>query len=150
MSLNSKNEISVAGAVAGYNAPLSGAPIKKIMTKPFDKKNNPKRKKMKKKAKKVPYDIVDEQSHEVIRDTIFKIILEGKNEDKINYITSLIDGINKQMGVSMNHVKGFVSEQLRVEDKNNFNHPATELRHVKRLIGDLEVLINKVCEVNDK
>lgn len=105
---------------------------------------------MKKKTKKVPYDIIDEHSHEVIRDTIFKIIFEEKNEDKINYISSLIDGINKQMGVSMNHVKVFVNEQLKVEDKNNFNNPTTELRHVKRLINDLEMLINKVCEVNDR
>lgn len=153
--MNKKNEISVAGAVAGYNAPLSGAPIKKTMTKPFDKKNNPKRKKMKKKARKVPYDIIDEQSHQVVRDTIFKIILEGKNEDKISYIMSLFEGINKQMGVSMGYSKSFITDGLKMGEldkakKLSFRRAKTELKHVKRLIDDLDMLINQIYEISER
>ena len=149
--INKKQEVSVAGAVAGYNAPLSGAPIKKNMSKPFDKK---KRKKMKKK-RKVPYDILDEQSHNVIRDTIFKIILEGKNEDKIGYIMSLFEGINKQMGVSMGYSKNFITDGLKMGEldkakKLSFRRAKTELKHVKRLIDDLDMLINQIYEISER
>lgn len=153
--MNKKNEISVAGAVAGYNAPLSGAPIKKTMTKPFDKKNNPKRTKMKKRKRKVPYDIIDEQSHEVVRDTIFKIILEGKSEDKIGYIMSLFDGINKQIGVSMGYSKTFIVDGVKMGEldkakKLSFRRAKTELRHVKRLIDDLDMLMNQVYDISTR
>lgn len=153
--MTNKNEISVAGAVAGYNAPLSGAPIKKTMTKPFDKKNNPKRKKMKKKARRVPYDIVDEQSHEIVRDTIFKIILEGRNEEKITYIMSLFEGINRQMGTSMGYAKNFINDGLKMGDvekakKLSFRRATTELRHVKRLIDDLDMLIHQIYDISNR
>jgi len=149
--MSKKQEVSVAGAVAGYNSPLSGAPIKKNMSKPFDKK---KRKKMKKK-RKVPYDILDEQSHNVIRDTIFKVILEGKNEDKIGYIMSLFEGINKQMSVSMSYSKNFITDGLKMGEldkakKLSFRRAKTELKHVKRLIDDLDMLINQIYEISER
>jgi hypothetical protein len=149
-----KNEISVAGAVAGYNAPLSGAPIKKNMSKPFEKKKKTKRKKMKKNKRKVPYDIIDEQSHEVIRDTIFKMILEGENDEKISYIMSLFEGINRQMGVSMGYAKTFVNDGLKIGDiakakKLSFRRAKTELKHVKRLIDDLDMLINQIYDISN-
>lgn len=148
--MEKQEEISVAGAVAGYNAPLSGAPIKKNMSKPFNKK---KRKKMKK--RKVPYDVIDEQSHEVVRDTIFKIILEGRNEDKISYIMSLFEGINKQMGVSMGYTKNFVVDGLKAGEldkakKLSFRRAKTELKHVNRLIDDLDMLINQIYEISNR
>jgi len=148
--MEKQEEISVAGAVAGYNAPLSGAPIKKNMSKPFNKK---KRKKMKK--RKVPYDVIDEQSHEVVRDTIFKIILEGRNEDKISYIMSLFEGINKQMGVSMGYTKNFVVDGLKAGEldkakKLSFRRAKTELKHVTRLIDDLDMLINQIYEISNR
>jgi len=148
--MEKQEEISVAGAVAGYNAPLSGAPIKKNMSKPFNKK---KRKKMKK--RKVPYDVIDEQSHEVVRDTIFKIILEGRSEDKISYIMSLFEGINKQMGVSMGYTKNFVVDGLKAGEldkakKLSFRRAKTELKHVTRLIDDLDMLINQIYEISNR
>ena len=151
--MSKKEEVSVAGAVAGYNAPLSGAPIKKNMSKPFDKKVKKKRKKMKKNKRKVPYDIIDEQSHNVIRDTIFKIILEGKEEDKIGYIMSLFDGINRQIGVSMGYSKTFIVDGLKAGEldkakKLSFRRSKTELKHVKRLIDDLDMLINHIYELS--
>ncbi len=152
MDNNNKNEISVAGAVAGYNAPLSGAPIKKNMSKPFNKK---KRKKMKKDKRKVPYDVMDEQSHEVVRDMIFKIILEGKNDDRMNYTLSLFDGINKQLGTSMGYAKNFMTDGLKAGEldkaKNlSFRRSKTELKHVKRLIDDLDMLINKIYDISNR
>lgn len=151
--MSKKEEVSVAGAVAGYNAPLSGAPIKKNMSIPFDKKVKKKRKKMKKNKRKVPYDIIDEQSHNVIRDTIFKIILEGKEEDKISYIMSLFDGINRQIGVSMGYSKTFIVDGLKAGEldkakKLSFRRSKTELKHVKRLIDDLDMLINHIYELS--
>jgi hypothetical protein len=151
--MSKKEEVSIAGAVAGYNAPLSGAPIKKNMSKPFDKKVKKKRKKMKKNKRKVPYDIIDEQSHNVIRDTIFKIILEGKEEDKIGYIMSLFDGINRQIGVSMGYSKTFIVDGLKAGEldkakKLSFRRSKTELKHVKRLIDDLDMLINHIYELS--
>jgi hypothetical protein len=146
--LSKKNETSVVGAVAGFTAPLSGAPIRKNIKR--------KRKSMKKKAsRKVPYNKVDEQSHEVVRDTIFNILLESKNEEKIGYIMSLFEGINKQMGVSMGYTKTFITDGLKMGEldkakKLSFRRAKTELSHVKRLIDDLDVLINQIYEISNR
>ena len=107
------------------------------------------------KKRKVPYDVIDEQSHEVVRDTIFKIILEGRSEDKISYIMSLFEGINKQMGVSMGYTKNFVVDGLKAGEldkakKLSFRRAKTELKHVTRLIDDLDMLINQIYEISNR
>ena len=144
--MKTTKEVSVVGGVSGFVTPL-----------PITSKQK-KRKRMAKarKKRKVPYTQVDEQSHKIIRDTIFSVLLnEAKSEDKISYIMSLFEGIGKQMGVSMGYTKTFITDGLKMGEldqakKLSFRRAKTELNHVKRLIDDLDVLIEQIHEISNK
>lgn len=109
-----------------------------------------------KNKRKVPYTQVDEQSHKIIRDTIFSVLInEAKEPDKISYIMSLFEGIGRQMGVSMGYTKTFITDGLKMgaldkAKKLSFRRAKTELSHVKRLIDDLDVLIEQIHSISNQ
>lgn len=133
-----KNEISSVGAVAGHIGPAKLNNRKKF----FSKVNKKKKKNMKKKSKKIT-----EKANTLVRDTIFKIIVEGEGGDKGKHIMSMYDGIAKRLSLSFGYAKNFMVDAVKVEDvegamKFNLRRAKAELRHVQRQIEDMQKLID--------
>ena len=129
----------MVGAVAGHNGQLRPS-LPSSITKRI-KVYNPKKKKKMKKTK------VDERAEMLIRDTMFKIILEqGEEPDKIKYVLSLYDGIAKKMAISLGYAKTFMVDAMKVEDvegalKFSLKRAKAELRHVQGQINDMDKLV---------
>ena len=138
-------ETSMVGAVAGHNGQqqLNLPPTIRRRIKKY----NPKKKRMNKNKK------VNERANMLIRDTIFKIILEqnGNEGDKIKYILGLYDGIAKKLGLSFNYAKNFMTDAIKVEDVNgalkfNLRRAKAELRHVQSQIDDMTKLVDMMYQ----
>lgn len=130
-------EISSVGAIAGHIGPA-----KPNNKKFFSKVNKKKKKNMKKKSKKIT-----ERANTLVRDTIFKIIVEGEGGDKGKHIMSMYDGIAKRLSLSFGYAKNFMMDAVKVEDvegamKFNLRRAKAELRHVQRQIEDMQKLID--------
>ena len=156
--MKKKTENSVVGAVAGHMKPLVATFDSTPKSSPAQDKKIKKRKKAMNKTKTkqfAPYNI-DEQSHEIIRDTVFEVLLnEMASTDKSNYVMSMFDGINKQIGLSMGYAKTFIIDALKMGDlkgakKLSFRRARTELSHMQKLIDDMQALVNKIHELSDE
>jgi hypothetical protein len=155
--MKKKTETSVVGAVAGHMKPLVATFDATSKRTPAQEKEIKKRKKIMNKTKtknQAPYTI-DEQSHAVIRDTVFEVLLnEMAGEDRSGYIMNMFDGINKQVGLSMGYAKTFIVDALKMGDlkgakKLSFRRARTELSHMQKLIDDMQALVNKIHEMSD-
>ena len=157
MFMKKKTEDSVVGAVGGHMEPLVATFDSTSPRTPAQDKEIKKRKKaMNKKTTKqfAPYNI-DEQSHKIIRDTVFEVLLKEMNgDDRTGYIINMFDGINKQVGISMGYAKTFIVDALRMGDlkgakKLSFRRARTELSHMQKLIDDMQALVNKINDISD-
>jgi len=134
---NIKQETSSVGAVAGHIGPLRTPLNRKDFIPKKKKKKN-----MKKKSKKIT-----EKANTLVRDTIFKIIVEGEGGDKGKHIMNMYDGIAKRLSLSFGYAKSFMVDAVKVEDvegamKFNLRRAKAELRHVQRQIEDMQKLID--------
>tara|TARA_Y100000310_G_C20674633_1_gene812253 strand:+ start:1208 stop:1960 length:753 start_codon:yes stop_codon:yes gene_type:complete len=156
--MEQKKETSVVGTVAGHTKPLMATFDATSKRTPAQEKEIKKRKKIMNKTKTkqfAPYNI-DEQSHGIIRDTVFEVLLnEMASTEKSNYVMSMFDGINKQIGLSMGYAKTFIIDALKMGDlkgakKLSFRRARTELSHMQKLIDDMQALVNKIHELSDE
>jgi len=128
-------ETSTVGGIGGFMAPMplkSKKKKRKIMN----------RRKIHKKSKKI-----SERANTLVRDTIFKIIVEGEGGDKGKHIMSMYDGIAKRLSLSFGYAKNFMVDAVKVEDvegamKFNLRRAKAELRHVQNQIEDMQKLID--------
>lgn len=156
--MKKKTETSVVGAVAGHMKPLVATFDSTSKRTPAQDKEIKKRKKAMNKTKTkrfAPYNI-DEQSHKIIRDTVFDVVLkEMAGDDRTGYIMNMFDGINKQIGLSMGYAKIFIVDAMKMGElkgakKLSFRRARTELSHMQKLIDDMQALVNKIHELSDE
>ena len=103
-----KKEVSTTGGVAGYQGRLSapGNPTpEELNVRKKQKRKLLVKKTKNKKAKpfvKSEQTNLDERSHDMIRDTIFEILLEqGAGEERMNYVIRLFEGLSKNLKTSL-------------------------------------------------
>ena len=156
--MEQKKETSVVGTVAGHTKPLMATFDATSKRTPAQEKEIKKRKKIMNKTKTkqfAPYTI-DEQSHKIIRDTVFEVLLnEMAGDNKSAYVMNMFDGINKQIGLSMGYAKTFIVDALKMGDlkgakKLSFRRARTELSHMQKLTDDMQALVNKIHEMSDE
>jgi hypothetical protein len=131
------DEMSTVAGVGGYSTPLTSS-------KKTRKRNMSVSRKINKKKKKI-----SERADMLLRDTIYKIIVEQNSSDKLKYILSMYDGISKRLGLSFNYARSFMIDAVKVEDvdgalKFNLKRAKAELRHVQKQIDDMSQLIDMV------
>ncbi len=155
-----KKEVSTTGGAAGFMGQISapGNPT------PEEQKrwNKQKRKLLvkNKKTKKVKPFVknekanLDERSHDLVRDTIFDILLEqGEDEERINYVIRLFEGLSKNLNTSLAYARMFILDSLKMDIVTggvdlNAKRAKTELNHVRKLVNDLDTLIEKIYMLN--
>jgi hypothetical protein len=156
--MKQKKETSVVGAVAGHMKPLVATFDSTSKRTPAQEKEIKKRKKLMNKTttkNQAPYTI-DEQSHAIIRDTVFDVLMnEMEGDDRSGYVMNMFDGINKQIGLSMGYAKTFIVDALKMGElkgakKLSFRRARTELSHMQKLINDMQALVNKIHEISDE
>ena len=133
-------EFSSVGSIGGYSTPLTSYKKKR------KRKNMSIRKKIENKKNKI-----NERADMLLRDTIFKIIVEQDSSDKLKYILSMYDGISKKLGLSFNYARSFMIDAVKVEDvdgalKFNLKRAKAELRHVQKQIDDMSQLIDMIYQ----
>ncbi len=154
-----KKEVSTTGGVAGYNAPIGapGNPTPEELKRWKKEKRKLLDKGKKKKAKpfvKSEQSNLDERSHAMIRDTIFDILLEqGAGEERINYVIRLFEGLSKNLNTSLAYARMFILDSLKMDVVTggvdlNAKRAKTELNHVRKLVNDLDTLIEKIYMLN--
>jgi len=153
-----KKEVSTTGGVAGYSGRLSaqGNPTPKELTR--RKKQVRKLVKNTKAKKAKPFikneESIDERSHDMIRDTIFDILLEqGESEERISYVIRLFEGLSKNLNTSLAYARMFFLDSLKMDVVTggvdlNAKRAKTELNHVRKLVNDLDTLIEKIYMLN--
>ena len=154
----SKKEVSTTGGVAGYSAPMSAQG--NATPKELNRRKKQVRKLVKNtKRKKVkPFDknegTLDEKSHDMIRDTIFEILLEqGMPEERMEYVIRLFEGLSKNLNTSLAYTRMFILDSLKMDIATggadlNAKRAKTELNHVRKLVNDLDTLIEKIYMLN--
>ena len=155
-----KKEVSTTGGVAGYQGQISapGNPTPEELNRRKKQKRKLLVKKTKnKKAKpfvKSEQSNLDERSHDMIRDTIFDILLEqGAGEERINYVIRLFEGLSKNLNTSLAYARMFILDSLKMDAVTggvdlNAKRAKTELNHVRKLVNDLDTLIEKIYMLN--
>ena len=153
-----KKEVSTTGGVAGYNGRLSaqGNPTPKELTR--RKKQVRKLVKNTKAKKAKPFvkseEALDERSHDMIRDTNFDILLEqGESEERMEYVIRLFEGLSKNLNTSLAYARMFILDSLKMDVVTggvdlNAKRAKTELNHVRKLVNDLDTLIEKIYMLN--
>lgn len=157
--MRNKTEISAVGAVAGHMKPLVATFDSTSKRTPAQDKEIKKRKKIMNKTSKpmkfAPYNI-DEQSHAMIRDTVFDVLIkETTGGDRTTYVMNMFDGINKQIALSMGYAKTFIVDALKMGELKgakvlSFRRARTELGHMQKLIDDMQALVNKIHDLSDQ
>ena len=154
-----KKEVSTTGGVAGYQGRLSaqGNPTPKELNRRKKQKRKLVQNKKAKKAKpfvKSEQSNLDERSHDMIRDTIFDILLEqGVGEERMNYVIRLFEGLSKNLNTSLAYARMFILDSLKMDVVTggvdlNAKRAKTELNHVRKLVNDLDTLIEKIYMLN--
>ena len=147
-----KKEVSTTGAVAGYHGRLSatGNPTKKELA--LRKKQKRKLLKMKKKNK----NDVKETISKMVKESIKKVVSEqSPQEEKMSYVLRLFEGISKNLNVSLGYTRMFIMDALKMDDitgggKLNAKRAVAELGHIRKMIDDLESLIEQIYATNAK
>lgn len=145
-----KKEVSTTGAVAGYHGRLSatGNPTKKELA--LRKKQKRKLLKMKKK------NDVKETISKMVKESIKKVVSEqSPQEEKMSYVLRLFEGISKNLNVSLGYTRMFIMDALKMDDLTggsqlNAKRAVAELSHIRKMIDDLESLIEQIYATNKK
>tara|TARA_Y100001951_G_C11249379_1_gene245396 strand:+ start:100 stop:603 length:504 start_codon:yes stop_codon:yes gene_type:complete len=154
-----KKEVSTTGGVAGYNTPIgaAGNPTPEEIKRWKKEKRKLLDKGKKKRAKPFVKDEqknIDERAHQMIRDTIFDILLEqGVGEERMNYVIRLFEGLSKNLNTSLAYARMFILDSLKMDVVTggvdlNAKRAKTELNHVRKLVNDLDTLIEKIYMLN--
>ena len=154
-----QKEVSTTGDVAGYDGRLSavGNPTPAEIRKRKKEKRKLLDKGKKKKAApfvKGEEKNIDERTHNMLRDTIFDILLEqGASEERVNYVIRLFEGLSKNLNTSLAYARMFILDSLKMDVITggvdlNAKRAKTELNHVRKLVNDLDTLIEKIYMLN--
>ena len=151
-----KKEVSTTGGVAGYDGviPAVGNPTEKEVNQ-WQKK---KKKFMKRqgKSKDKTYKSkknVTEVADNLIKETILNVLLEQPGDERMQYIIRLFEGISKNLNVSLGYARMFILDALKMDIATgaaelNAKRATAELNHIRRMIDDLESLLEKIDGIN--
>ena len=100
------------------------------------------------KAKKVA-----EAADKLVKDTILKVLLEQPGDERMNYIIRLFEGISKNLNVSLGYARMFILDALKMDIATgaanlNAKRATAELNHIRKMIDDLESLLEKINGMN--
>ena len=145
-----KKEVSTTGAIAGYHGRLSavGNPTEKELA--VRKRQKRKLLKMKKNDKKD----VKETISQMVKESIKKVVSEqSPQEQKMSYVLRLFEGISKNLNVSLGYTRMFIMDALKMDDitggaQLNAKRAVAELNHIRKMIDDLESLIEQIYKTN--
>ena len=144
-----KKEVSTTGGVAGYDGVIPA------VGNPTEKEVNQWKKKRQGKSKDKTYNTksVAEAADKLIKDTILKVLLEQPGNERMNYIIRLFEGISKNLNTSLGYARMFILDALKMDiatgaAKLNAKRATAELNHIRKMIDDLESLLEKINGMN--
>jgi|TARA_R110002124_G_C8766615_1_gene499575 hypothetical protein len=150
-----KKEVSTTGGVAGYDGviPAVGNPTEKEVNQWKKKKKKFMKRQGKSKDKTYNTKSVAEAADKLIKDTILKVLLEQPGNERMNYIIRLFEGISKNLNTSLGYARMFILDALKMDiatgaAKLNAKRATAELNHIRKMIDDLESLLEKINGMN--
>ena len=151
-----KKEMSTTADVAGYDGviPAVGNPTEKEVNR--WKKKKKKFMKRQGKSKDKTYKSkknVTEAADNLIKETILNVLLEQPGDERMQYIIRLFEGISKNLNVSLGYARMFILDALKMDIATgaaelNAKRGIAELNHIRKMIDDLESLLDKINGMN--
>lgn len=93
------------------------------------------------------------QIDDAVRNAIYDVMLEQENQDAVKSTMDLMDNVSKQLSLSCNYVKMFLSDGLKLGGeaiKGNVGRAKAEVKRINKLSQDLYVLIEKVVNTHQQ
>jgi len=150
-----KKEVSTTADVAGYDGviPAVGNPTEKEINQWKKKKKKFMKRQGKSKDKTYKAKNVAEAADKLVKDTILKVLLEQPGNERMNYIIRLFEGISKNLNTSLGYARMFILDALKMDiatgaAKLNAKRATAELNHIRKMIDDLESLLEKINGMN--
>ena len=152
-----KKETSTTADVAGYDGiiPAVGNPTEKEINQWQKKKKKFMKNKSKKRDKTYKEDSIAEATDKVVKEAIMKVLLEQPGDERLTYIIRLFEGISKNLNVSLGYARMFILDSMKMDTATgasnlNARRSTAELGHIRRMVDDLESLIEKIHSMNSE
>ena len=152
-----KKEVSTTGGVAGYDGviPAVGNPTEKEVNQWKKKKKKFMKRQGKSKDKTYKGKSVTEAADNLIKETILKVLVEQPGDERMQYIIRLFEGISKNLNVSLGYARMFILDALKMDIATgaaelNAKRATAELNHIRKMINDLESLLDKIDGINQE
>ena len=152
-----KKEVSTTGGVAGYDGviPAVGNPTEKEVNQWKKKKRKFMKRQGKSKDKTYKGKSVTEAADNLIKETILKVLVEQPGDERMQYIIRLFEGISKNLNVSLGYARMFILDALKMDIATgaaelNAKRATAELNHIRKMINDLESLLDKIDGINQE
>ena len=152
-----KKEVSTTGGVAGYDGviPAVGNPTEKEVNQWKQKQKQFMKRQGKSKDKTYKGKSVTEAADNLIKETILKVLVEQPGDERMQYIIRLFEGISKNLNVSLGYARMFILDALKMDIATgaaelNAKRATAELNHIRKMINDLESLLDKIDGINQE
>ena len=150
-----KKEMSTTANVAGYDGviPAVGNPTGPEVNRWKKKKKKFMKRQGKSKDKTYKDKNVAEAADTLIKETILNVLLEQPGDERMQYIIRLFEGISKNLNVSLGYARMFILDALKMDIATgaaelNAKRATAELNHIRKMIDDLESLLEKINGMN--
>ena len=152
-----KKEMSTTADVAGYDGvmPAVGNPTEPEVNRWKKKKKKFMKRQGRSKDKTYKDKNVAEVADKLVKETILNVLLEQPGDERMQYIIRLFEGISKNLNVSLGYARMFILDALKMDIATgaaelNAKRATAELNHIRKMIDDLERLLDKINGMNSE